>query len=813
MLPHRLRPPSFATKELRAQKQQQEPNDGVLSGGGPIQRAMEKDLLELRPGFLQQIENLSTNQQNQQHCSTGEAFKCFKRIFGQAKVALVHTRTLPPRSDRGAYTQLLYSACLSLLKRCFEADNIMLEDAVFSIFCLYALYETCLLPEEPSSPLQLLPMGLLHPDNPKFLFRRTFRSSIRIDQLHYSLLQRLRDEALAQQADCQCARMKALKSRLDENATVEASSTEWSCSCGIFIDAVHVVDRLMPNLDLAEYTGPAGLEALAGHADYPYGCTRPKTKQVPTWNQVEFTNVSKLDNEALEAIVAQTEEATDDSLNNLDASIKHYKSCLDEIRLAPAMNAPTTNQASRVRNALKPIFDQPSQSTMNETLAGLPTATGGGAKANMNANGGEQDNIHVAAATATTLAHTTQSLTQTTVVTDNINQGEVRKSALEERNCDLVLPPDLSEAQRDRIRAALNSAIEAGDITIDPVADASNLTGNMGMEDGPPGVTAVSENLMDDEEDSIGQGGAALRKLLSQASGRTQPPVATVPRNQETLSSVNIFAGNDFLTTNLGLFGEEMSAHGPDESEMSDGSDVSTDIGAMSLQMLLSTVSDENQGRRVRQQKYRKRKKRKLQTSSGARGPRSKARPRKVRPSTSSQRAKADSAPTSESEDSDISIDVGRTSLEVLMSAAHGNHGSRREAMSPRREPQKQSKRRRSANSPVLRGQSKAASDDPPSMSSEDSINGASTSVGQAAIQTLFAAVDAGDGDFNGRKQSGDDIDQSHASDPLKTSFGKDREGSNSENLSESSDDDSVLSNDDTGKAALNALLSLATQH
>jgi hypothetical protein len=576
---------------LKEKKEQNETKEEMLAGGGPVQRAMELDLMELRPKFLEQLTNIS-----QQHDSPGCVFGSFRRVFGEAKVALVHTRTVPVRCDRDAYSQLLYSACLSLLKQPFQQDNLVLEHAIFAVFCLYALYETnTLLHASPESPLQMLSLGVQCLENPKLLYRRTYRLPIRIDRYHFSLLQRVRDEALAQQADCQRARMQAWS----------GTTADWSCTCGIAVDAVHVVDRIMPCLDFGEYTGPIGLEGLAGHADYPYGCMRPKkAKGTPA----PKANVIDLTDQDLDRVMGAVQEPMDD----LTDSVERYRSSLQAIRLPPV----ASNQATRIRDALNPIFDQSSEPPWQEVLERISTED--------NTEGAQKD-ISVQGPETRVSTRVIRSITRNEgskvpcaqeKKSAPTHESPVEMAVDDEVSFQLLLPSDLPEALQDGIQEAVNSAIASGETLIEletaerEASSAWSQNGVGAVEVGPERSVTTDKGHAADGGVSVfsnasGQAGAALRTLLSAVSERNPTvnrlPVAIVQSERDASDVTSRRFGNTFLT----MCSDLMQDYAPLEHDDSDISSVSSDesiasadVGQKAIRALLSAVHGVGKKRR-----------------------------------------------------------------------------------------------------------------------------------------------------------------------------------------------------------------------
>ena len=733
MLPYRLRPPTFGGKELK--QKQTESKDEILSGGGPVQRAMELDLMELRPVFLERLENMPSPEPENCHSAPGEAFRVFGQVFGEAKIALVNTRTLPPRCDRDAYAQLIYSACLSLLKSAFQQEIIVLEHAAFPLFCLYALYETNPLPREPTHPLQMLPMGLQCAESPSQLYRRAFRNPIRVDRYHFSLLQRVRDEALARQADCQSARMQAWESRV--SSTIACT---WSCTCAIAKDMGHIVDRLMSCLDYGEYTGPRGLEAFAGHADYPYSAVRPKkaNKQGAIATSTRPAT-SKLTDRELDALVEAVPEPND----KLVESIDQYRSSLQSIRLAPAVS----NQATRIRDALKPIFGQTSQASWQDVSKRIsdPDRISGASNSfsgvNPHRNVGPQSVAHnLPTNPSTGVSMTNKTPKEDTISEPVIGNGGSENGAMIAENgmpYQLVLPNDMPEAQQIAIRIAVNSLIERGEHVLGPqvAAGATAFSDSSGASK-PNGLSSTNEvasaaalgggrsiasrrsNHFDDSysvrsssvtirSDATGEGQAAMRALLSMvAAGDTagsdsvssalgqartamrnappparatqvvapnRPPVPLIQQRRQ--AHPNQSFGDAFLTmtSNLEQDAGQVESDHSDISSVSSGdaSDASSDVGQAALREILAAAKGEAASPKISDRK------RKAAPSRGS----GKIRRRRKQPTGSQAEPGDDSSlpsirETSSGDASDVSSDVGQAALREILAAAKGGAAS-----------------------------------------------------------------------------------------------------------------------------------------
>lgn len=392
MLPYRLRPPSYGAK-LKRQKQQSESfldRTHPYRDGGPLERAIKADLAALFANFEQEL-CISTVGDNDEgditaHCRKGTAFATFKRVFGGARVAMLHRKSssrdttgfLLPRCDRNAYSQLLYSACFSLLRDAFcsttgtpSSETVLLHRAAFAVFNLYTLYETNPLPRgTPKTAkdwLALLPMGLQNRDNPKMIYRRSFRQPIRIDIEHYGYLLRLRDLAFAAQARCRQKHCIAARSGKDNGGTT-VDSAAWKCECAVAKDVEVVLGRMLSSngtVDLCAYTGPCGLEGLAGHADYPFPATEGGTSSSTTRSNVGTAFPS--------AQHAPGDTSQMKFSSDLEQYAEAYLSSRNAIRLPP-VQPNMSLRAKRIRESLLPVYlqgDQDSKPAIQDPLLRL----------------------------------------------------------------------------------------------------------------------------------------------------------------------------------------------------------------------------------------------------------------------------------------------------------------------------------------------------------------------------------------------------------------------------------------------------------
>ena len=327
----------------------------------------------------------------------GNFFGIFKDEFSSSKGGMFHN-LCPSRCNREAYSQMLYSLCLTILKEALcpnssssstttttttyttttttgsddsedsdndhtTVDRTRLEKSGFGVFALYALWETNPLPRaiDNDKPLGNLTMGLLDPENPRALHRRYFHQDIRIDRSHFVLMLRLREIALFIQSRCEGefydSKYQQLKQRQEQRKSKSARSSlsrpvnskeddkrciGWKCSCGLATDILEVIERLFPKLKLCEYIGPIGLESLAWNPDYNY----------------KFRQTAR---EKCDGSTVNNSKAP----HQIDAFIDEYKACIDTIRSArdsksddKQVNEATATTESDERNneILKDLF-------------------------------------------------------------------------------------------------------------------------------------------------------------------------------------------------------------------------------------------------------------------------------------------------------------------------------------------------------------------------------------------------------------------------------------------------------------------------
>ncbi|OEU18694.1 hypothetical protein FRACYDRAFT_236972 [Fragilariopsis cylindrus CCMP1102] len=349
MLSYHLRAPVYGDKEKTLRKRRDKGNPQTEhDGGGPIQMAITNDLIHLRERFRKKINDLSSyhqttknqhdNADNNIHWKSGTAFLIFKDIFRSSRIAMIHL--LPPAlCDREAYTQLIYAACFTLFKESFEqiigADN----------------------------PLELIPISLRSlGDDPRSSFRRCFSQNIRIDRQHFAMLLRFKELSRAKKCDCEryfyeiskCKeRQNYSKINNNNSNNKDQQGISWKCRCGMSTDILKIIERIVPRLELCEYSGPIGVEAFAGNADYPY----KKQDNGKTTHQ----ECNKGDH-SHQSLAETTEggysiESSSELLlsNEIVSLMGDYQKSITAIRIPTSKLKPTA--VKRLQQILEPVFN------------------------------------------------------------------------------------------------------------------------------------------------------------------------------------------------------------------------------------------------------------------------------------------------------------------------------------------------------------------------------------------------------------------------------------------------------------------------
>jgi hypothetical protein len=190
-------------------------------------------------------------------------------------------------------------------------------NAIFAVFILYTLHQTNVLPEAPpprsnnvlvqrtksvnhhhnideqllKEAWSLLPIGI-NSDEDK-LYRRKFRSPVRIDRWNYLLLLRLRELCLAHVG--QCGLDAITNSEAERNSTCNNSTESWRCHCGIARDAAYIIDKMLGTnafFEYCEYHGPHSLEGLAGSPTFYKAYFASSSKKKPKRSRKDVTAVT-----------------------------------------------------------------------------------------------------------------------------------------------------------------------------------------------------------------------------------------------------------------------------------------------------------------------------------------------------------------------------------------------------------------------------------------------------------------------------------------------------------------------------------------
>lgn len=325
MLPYRLRGPVWGkhvNDELRSASKESNP----LFGGGPVQHAMEQDLTESQTRFVKSlVETSDPERDTEKHWEGGRAFRVFKQEFTDSKVTMMHLLMPTTSIDNEAYSQLIYAACLQVLRKAFQGAEFSLEHAAFAMFSLYALFESNPDPRGFNAPLELLTKRT-QDENYLGIYRRPFSQNIRVDRQHYLLVLQLRELAMIRIAEC--------RSQYYEKKSKGGKSI---CNCCIARDTLQVLDRLSSKWDFCEYTGPVGLEAFAGHQDnnLDEGSKTPPT-QIP--RAVQVSEIPPIEHFRFSS--------------DLKDSLRQYQTKIRSIRVPQEKSF----VANRFRKDLKPFF-------------------------------------------------------------------------------------------------------------------------------------------------------------------------------------------------------------------------------------------------------------------------------------------------------------------------------------------------------------------------------------------------------------------------------------------------------------------------
>ncbi|KAL3780217.1 hypothetical protein ACHAW5_009781 [Stephanodiscus triporus] len=476
MFPYKIRKPAWGSLKPKEAKcgGDKSPNGAVLDAsslllvggdpddphtvGGNLQRAILSDLIELRMRYHRSLarrevsgpshppdataapatstrirrlrgpvrgdgvatddyggETTSATRSSYDHVARGSSFGVFKACFRESRFGAMHTRTIPPRVDRGEYVQLLYSSCLHLLEESFKHSRVNSDpsrrddnmrpycglDAIYSVFVLYALHRTNVLPKAPSrrshvertqsgkfderslkEAWSMLPIGI-NSDEDK-LYRRTFLSPVRIDRWNYILLLRLRDACLAQVEQCGVDAMAGCTMMTNADTAAWNGECEDSCRrcyCGPARDAAHIIDTMLFDdsfFDYCEYHGPHGLEGLCGSPNFyraNFASTSKKKTNGPKNNIKAVTITDPLAMTKFELNTIGTDDGILDSLDlqklstMVDIHCSNLSSVMTNLRMSRSNDFNLQpKQMEQVLDTLSGIVNSPTYAELVDKL-------------------------------------------------------------------------------------------------------------------------------------------------------------------------------------------------------------------------------------------------------------------------------------------------------------------------------------------------------------------------------------------------------------------------------------------------------------
>ena len=568
-----------------------------LMYGGPIQRALKADLISLRSEFKKDLAMHKDNAFTSKILNKpGTVFKVFKNTFKRTRFGIVHTRTCPPRCDKEAYIQMIYSATLDIMPHPMplsesatnpETDDVTrdrLLKGIFAIFVIYTIYETNPLPnvirrrdhqskieDGPESDKYYLSamamaMGASYEEGGRRAFRKYYIAPIRITQNQYSIIFRIRDLALATS---------------NSSADLEMSK-----------DCIRVIDRLKKSLQFCEYAGPGSLEGLIGSEQY-YHSVALKQKRTFDQNQRQLGAVlDSVESERNCAVLTQAVEISEFKDSFMSDS-QHYHEITGNIAMNLAVNERSSRpsrQLQSVHQTLDPLikmrqYQHHSTSTfavlVKASLLGEPLDSLNLAEVDPNERKEEVAAISIRAlslqqkAVALPLAHDSICICCQGTISNGLKNGiekalqQITESALStqckkiEKNKTIGRRKHGLQARRDETIAATHEDWLFDDTFDDINNEGCDLYANASYDDD-----------FSVEEESQLQGIGALENLLSQAYKKR------VPREKVTrvggAREVKDFANN----------------HSSNKSDSDDSNDsIDTGVGNLALTALLSSAT------------------------------------------------------------------------------------------------------------------------------------------------------------------------------------------------------------------------------
>ena len=408
MLPYKIRKPVYSgaskyllpnkptatnrtdggTAAVDANQLEQLARDDPRLIGGNLQKAILLDLIDLRERFLEREKNFSTNNivdtvaaslSSHTHIhdmpSLGTSFGRFKAIFRERRFGAIHNRTAPRNIDRGEFFQLLYSCCFYLLEESVDNEvdvdvqknKFNLRKATFAVYALYTLHQTNPLPISPptrqSTPrtkygnfqedaLKEAWSALPISREEQNLYRKCYKSPVRIDRRNYLLLLQLSDVCKAIVDQCFMG-------------TTESPDNAQKCHCSIAQDATYIIDKMVfaeNFFSYCEYHGPCGLEGLAGNPHF-YKEHFVKQKKKPKKKNKSKNNGTSA---SLHASLQLTQDKLDEMKND-----DHLTAILNLSALSNAIDKHKSNLqnvTTQLQKSKQPGGDlQPKQRDLVET--------------------------------------------------------------------------------------------------------------------------------------------------------------------------------------------------------------------------------------------------------------------------------------------------------------------------------------------------------------------------------------------------------------------------------------------------------------
>jgi hypothetical protein len=318
-----------------------------------LHETLLQDFEALASEFEQQLAPALSTQQSDDlaaasSSSVSSPWDIFISVWRKHNVALVHSQVLPSRNDPEAFVQLLYEVCLQLIQNSAssvspngdtapdpeprEATSFSLFHAAFGVFSLYAIRETCPLPKQPETNLAWLPIGLIHPDNPKLLYRRRYcPTRIRIDRESYLTVKQLQHFCLGRM------RYNTLDGRLATQISQIVAKLEW---------------------EFSEYPGPRGVDALAVRSKCASRLTEISNQSTPNQSTEELVQTAGLqDHEVI-------------------AALHEYKTKLQAVQVSS-----NSQQAKRVKSKLAFLGQEKSLRQHGDPISGERRLAGGNPEA------------------------------------------------------------------------------------------------------------------------------------------------------------------------------------------------------------------------------------------------------------------------------------------------------------------------------------------------------------------------------------------------------------------------------------------------